>query len=59
MFCETWLSLAAGMIFPGKAWPVVGSRGTIAVPLKSPFRMASVGTVAREPPKICFAFEPS
>src|SRR5262245_3683223 len=40
----------AGMMFPGKAWPVRGSIGLPSVhpaipgPLKSPFRSASVGT---------------
>jgi hypothetical protein len=40
----------AGMMFPGKGWPVVGSTITIGLPApstlreKSPPRSASVGT---------------
>ena len=35
----------AGMTLPGNGWPVSGSRITVVIPLKSPLRMARVGSV--------------
>ena len=37
----------AGMTLPGKGRPVRGSRMTVVMPLKSPLRMAVVGSVRR------------
>src|SRR5437667_674853 len=36
----------AGMMLPGKGWPVSGSMSGLANPLKSPWRSCAVGTYA-------------
>ena len=59
IFRACGLMRSAGITLPGNGWPVSGSRIVLVVPLKSPLRIAAVGTLTVVPPKMALSLDPS